>query len=209
MNRGVPPTAPNARTGELTPPGTTAPARANSSCEIWSEVTFAVSQTSLTHVREDLQYAYGVGQCGVLGEVHPGHLAAERQHRRRRDDVAVTAVPAHARGLLDALGHRVEVAGPPLVLVLRRPAGRDEEQVALVAHRGARTGGHPVALPALQREPAGLRGHVEDVEDPPGRQNDVRLGRGLPELPEAIGVGRGLHLPNLCGRMRARRRAAD
>jgi hypothetical protein len=30
MNRGVPPTAPNARTGEFTPPGVTSRARANS-----------------------------------------------------------------------------------------------------------------------------------------------------------------------------------
>src|SRR5689334_3645828 len=30
MNRGVPPTEPNARTGELTPPGVTLPARSNS-----------------------------------------------------------------------------------------------------------------------------------------------------------------------------------
>jgi hypothetical protein len=30
MNRGVPPTEPNARTGEFTPPGMTARARANS-----------------------------------------------------------------------------------------------------------------------------------------------------------------------------------
>ena len=33
MNRGVPPTAPNARTGELTPPGVTRNARANKSPE--------------------------------------------------------------------------------------------------------------------------------------------------------------------------------
>jgi hypothetical protein len=31
MNRGVPPTEPNARTGELTPPGMTERARANNS----------------------------------------------------------------------------------------------------------------------------------------------------------------------------------
>ena len=30
MNRGTPPTAPNARTGEFTPPGVTSRARANS-----------------------------------------------------------------------------------------------------------------------------------------------------------------------------------
>jgi len=39
MNRGVPPTALNARTGEFTPPGVTALARVNSSSE---PVVFAV-----------------------------------------------------------------------------------------------------------------------------------------------------------------------
>src|SRR3954451_15547735 len=34
MNRGVPPTALNARTGELTPPGVTARARSNSAAEV-------------------------------------------------------------------------------------------------------------------------------------------------------------------------------
>ena len=38
MNTGVPPTAPNARTGELTPPGATALARANSPADRWPPV---------------------------------------------------------------------------------------------------------------------------------------------------------------------------
>src|SRR5690606_19082173 len=39
MKRGVPPTAPNARTGELTPPGTSAAARSNNCCERSKPVT--------------------------------------------------------------------------------------------------------------------------------------------------------------------------
>src|SRR3954468_17014164 len=50
MNRGVPPTAPNARTGELTPPGVTACARANSRAEA-SSVTSPSSQATRKHGR--------------------------------------------------------------------------------------------------------------------------------------------------------------
>ena len=47
MNRGVPPTARNARTGEFTPPGVTAWARSNRACEAGASygwVTRPVSQ---------------------------------------------------------------------------------------------------------------------------------------------------------------------
>src|SRR3712207_6672170 len=44
MNRGVPPTARKARTGELTPPGMTFCARANSSAERGASLTRPVSQ---------------------------------------------------------------------------------------------------------------------------------------------------------------------
>ena len=44
MNRGVPPTARKARTGELTPPGVTASARSNRACEASIEVTRRFSQ---------------------------------------------------------------------------------------------------------------------------------------------------------------------
>jgi hypothetical protein len=48
MNRGVPPTARNARTGEFTPPGVTVDARAYSAREIASSrVTRRFSQAAL------------------------------------------------------------------------------------------------------------------------------------------------------------------
>ena len=48
MKRGVPPTARNARTGELTPPGVTRRARSKSACEAGASygwVTGPVSQS--------------------------------------------------------------------------------------------------------------------------------------------------------------------
>ena len=50
MNRGVPPTAPKARTGEFTPPGTAAPALSNNACERSMFITLRVSQTGYTQV---------------------------------------------------------------------------------------------------------------------------------------------------------------
>jgi hypothetical protein len=44
MNRGVPPTARNARTGEFTPPGVTIRARSNRACEVSMELTRRFSQ---------------------------------------------------------------------------------------------------------------------------------------------------------------------
>src|SRR3954452_23865281 len=65
MNRGVPPTALKARTGEFTPPGMTALAREKSSAETVS--TRPVWQSSAT------------------GRV-PGARTGAEQHRRRRQD---------------------------------------------------------------------------------------------------------------------------
>src|SRR5690242_14985907 len=42
MNRGVPPTARKARTGEFTPPGVTARARSSSACEAGASKGYAV-----------------------------------------------------------------------------------------------------------------------------------------------------------------------
>jgi hypothetical protein len=58
MNRGVPPTALNARTGEFTPPGVTRVARSNQSRDLvvsraWEELTVSDTQafSPTTHER--------------------------------------------------------------------------------------------------------------------------------------------------------------
>src|SRR5450755_2669719 len=61
MKRGVPPTAVNARTGELTPPGVTANARAYKARELVSPAAFAgsVAATSREGTTESFKEANG------------------------------------------------------------------------------------------------------------------------------------------------------
>src|SRR4029453_1786517 len=80
MNRGVPPTARKARTGEFTPPGVTARARSNRACEAWNEVTRRFSQAT--------------GRTGGLGTgtVDPPNIGAVRisPSRRRQSGLGST-----------------------------------------------------------------------------------------------------------------------
>src|SRR5919197_5152920 len=62
MNRGVPPTARNARTGELTPPGVTTEARSNSDCE--TGASYGKDTAILTCVNGGWAVARGHGPAG-------------------------------------------------------------------------------------------------------------------------------------------------
>src|SRR5690606_22262715 len=140
MNRGVPPTAPKARTGELTPPGTTRRARANRSSDFSMPLTgpdYAPRAVrpgcgslakapaggadgptgSLEVVGEPGQHPHRVGQRTAVRRAQPGDRLPGRERGRRRQDVTVAAVPAQARHAVDGLGPAVEAARPPLVLV--------------------------------------------------------------------------------------------
>ena len=74
MKRGVPPTAPKARTGELTPPGVTACARAKS-CRETSSVTRTSSQPPRLATPYD-PYRFDVGPADLVDAVQPFDLGA-------------------------------------------------------------------------------------------------------------------------------------
>jgi hypothetical protein len=67
MNRGVPPTAANARTGEFTPPGVTCRARSNHACEAAEEGedTWAFSPTPCAP--DELRSTAGTGEALKFG----------------------------------------------------------------------------------------------------------------------------------------------
>src|SRR5258707_7214353 len=111
MNRGVPPTEPNARTGEFTPPGMTARARANrESLRLVTGVTLR-----LAGVYEVLEQPQRVRQRMLLRRAEPARGQAGRVARRRGQHVTVPAVPAQA--LDDAFRFAVEPGRPPFVFV--------------------------------------------------------------------------------------------
>src|SRR5579859_2437331 len=98
MNRGVPPTEPNARTGEFTPPGVTSSARANrASLRLVTPV-----KLRLARVDEVLEQPQRVRQRVLVRRAEPARLLAVGELGRRRQHVAVTAVPAQPGH--DALG---------------------------------------------------------------------------------------------------------
>src|SRR5439155_25509224 len=80
INRGVPPTAWNARTGEFTPPGVTVRARSNSAWEI-----AAVTAPSLTALNLGLAVAGADGQ----------HELAQRVDDQQRRDQSEQDRQAH------------------------------------------------------------------------------------------------------------------
>src|SRR4051812_37870527 len=96
MNRGVPPTAPNARTGELTPPGVTASARANSASEA------------------------GVVTGSLSLDAHPGNRALVRLYANRR--AIGSAGPG--RGAAGLLGEADTRSGAAIDAVVVRPHDR-------------------------------------------------------------------------------------
>src|ERR1700731_2555776 len=97
MNRGTPPTGPNARTGEFTPPGVTWTARANSSAERSSVKESAFFLKSVDQVFKQPQ---PVRKRPARGLAHPAYVLARAVPGRRGQHIAVTAVPAHGFRLL-------------------------------------------------------------------------------------------------------------
>src|SRR5580692_13208057 len=89
MNRGTPPTAPNARTGEFTPPGVTLRARANSE-------SLLSATRGLAGVDQILQQPQRVRQRMLLRRAQPARGQAVGKTGRRGQHVAVPAVPAQA-----------------------------------------------------------------------------------------------------------------
>src|SRR5690242_18895028 len=100
MNRGVPQTAWNARTGEFTPPGVTARARSNNSCEracAWTSVVTMPSLAGSPHGADPAEPPFPPGQPEldraqrhVVADQGGHHLALGpraqlAQHRRDTD----------------------------------------------------------------------------------------------------------------------------
>src|SRR5687767_12519819 len=92
MKRGVPPTARNARTGELTPPGMTRCARSN------NEALLVVTDSSVDAALRRLALAIGRFRCRLV--VIGRHFAARALFallcRRQRPEEAVGQHAAHA-----------------------------------------------------------------------------------------------------------------
>src|SRR5579863_4703235 len=108
MNRGTPPTAPNARTGEFTPPGVTARARANNRSLRSATLAFA-------GVDEVLEQSQGIGERVLARRAEPARGQVRPVPGRRGEHVAVAAVPAQA--LRDVFRLAVKPARPPFVFV--------------------------------------------------------------------------------------------
>src|SRR5699024_9748375 len=126
---------------------------------------------------------------------YPGDTATGGQRGRCPQDVTVPAVPAQSGHLVNGLGDAVQPAGPPLVLVHRRTGGH-EEQIS-VFHGSNRARGKTGTPHPGQGHHTCCSGDVENVEDPPGRQDDIGVGVGGPPAPNRTGVGARLHPP--CG----------
>src|ERR1700677_4296243 len=124
MNRGTPPTGPNARTGEFTPPGVTSTARANSSAERSPDNELAFFLAGVNQVLEQPQR---VGQRSPGRLPDPAYVLAVAVPGGRCEHVAVPAVPAQRLRLGEHVRRGVKTAGPPLVLVDRGASGHDVE----------------------------------------------------------------------------------
>src|SRR5215472_11866667 len=138
MNTGSPPTAPNARTGEFTPPGITARARRNSVAESGALVCGSrestawiiagpLSEDLFAGVGQELKQPQSVRQRMLPRIPYPLRGAATAT-ASRGDDVAVSAVPAQPGHRSEAVGLAVQVARPPFVLVSRRATSGDKEK---------------------------------------------------------------------------------
>ena len=94
-------------------------------------------------VGEDFQQGQRVGQR-MLRPAHPRTDCLAGQPGGRNENVGPAAVPAQPRVLVRRLGVAVQLARPPLVLVLGGAAGEgEEEQPAVVA-----LGDRPTSIPA-------------------------------------------------------------
>src|ERR1700677_1106918 len=124
MNLGTPPTGPNARTGEFTPPGVTAAARANSSALRSPDNELAFF---LAGVNQELEQPQRVGQRLPRGLPDPAYVLAIPVPGGRCEPVAVPAGPAQRLGLGEHVRRGVKPARPPLVLVDRGAPGHHVE----------------------------------------------------------------------------------
>src|SRR5215467_9919775 len=158
MNTGSPPTAPNARTGELTPPGMIAQAR-------WYKPRESGTWLSARPPRRRRR-----GTPGAAGRARRGH------------HIAVPAVPAQPGHGGEIVRLAVQVTGPPFVLVDGRAAGAGKKQGPVVRAERDRAHGCWRAADSLQGQQAGSGRDVEYVEHPPGGQDDARV-RPLPPPP--------------------------
>src|SRR5215207_8256653 len=106
MNRGVPPTARKARTGELTPPGVTCPARSNNCADTGASYGYGSVTAPLSQARLCAQLPPSAEPAGGLdrpvGQHRPGPGPADRGERLQHGPAAVD--PAVRGGRLD---HRV------------------------------------------------------------------------------------------------------
>src|ERR1022692_4757910 len=206
MKTGVPPTAPKARTGELTPPGVTAQARANSPADRGASLLIG---SSLASVSEELEQADAVRQRMLPGVAQPLRGAAGAAAGRRRQYVTVPAVPAQARHLRHGLGLAVKMARPTFVLVGGSAPGQHEEQNPGIRGQGDRAWPYAGTLQQVQRGITRRGRNVEHVEHPAGGQDDVRLRPGQPLATHCNRVSGRLYLPRGGRRVRAGRRAAE
>src|SRR5438093_7339342 len=197
MNTGTPPTAPNARTGEFTPPGMTAQARRKSPPDSSPSLIRLPPSWAPAASRADPGPAAGVSHRQLVARVREKLEQPQRVRQlvlpRFTDPVcgppavagrgghheAASGVPAQARDRREVVWLTVQVTRPPFVLVGGRTPGGDEEQGPVV--RGQRFRGHrhgpgpqPGSLHPAERGGSGHGRHIEHVEDPPSDENDVR-----------------------------------
>ena len=232
MNGGVPPTAPKARTGELTPPGARVRARRNNpAVKSWPGGTtprprslFAPRVAAASHDcsprRESSPVAApGRGAGGRPGAriqraIRPARRRAGTAARARNCCGSASANPWASAGRRHHPCRRA-----------RSPGGRTTIRPGWCARRGRRQrkasarrmltatgpGSAPVPAASGRARPGrpAVAGHVEHVEHSPGGQDHVRFRLRGP-VPADVGrIGAGLELPGRGDRMRARGRAAD
>ena len=131
MNRGTPPTAPNARTGEFTPPGVTSTGAgeqrlAADRSESRTEPTLASQRRPGTRAAAARPAAGARLARGA--SARPGRRRTGTAGRARSCPGSASAGPVD-----DALRLAVQAAGPPLVLVGGRAPGHHEEQHPVLA----------------------------------------------------------------------------
>ena len=209
MNRGVPPTALKARTGEFTPPGIPRAARANS-----ASLRAGRRPESESHGTSQASTRYSSSRS-ASGSGCPAGGRSQRAARpvavpgRRGEHVAVPAVPAQARP------RRRSPARSPG----RRTTIRPRRRARPWSPRRTASGPGPARRPGrrdLRRAPSaparddpGRRGHVKNVKNPAGDEDHVRLRPGFPPALDHFSCLRSPASARRRDRVRARRRAAD
>src|SRR4051794_9189170 len=188
MNRGVPPTARNARTGELTPPGVTALARSNRATDAGA----AASRSVISAMWAIVAYETSLLVAGLPGaDADLIALTVGEHPERRRVGVGDQSAAGGERGLEPPLRlvvghHDVEVdavALNPWLVHLLEPDGRAfavrVEQLRAVTH--ARPVPHDRSPERRDRRDVhGVDGELEHLHRPlaglPGRGRQSPLG---------------------------------